>query len=418
MDMLRITGGRRLTGRVPVAGAKNAALPALAATLLTEDAVELTNLPRVRDVRTMLRVLEQVGAEVHDRGDGSASIRVARLRSHETPYDLVKTMRASVLALGPLVARFGRARVSLPGGCAIGERPIDLHIDGLHKMGAAIALEHGYVEAKADRLRGATIEFPFVTVTGTENLMMAATLASGTTRLRRCAREPEIVDLASLLRAMGASITGDGTDEIVIEGGGPLHGAAHRVIPDRIEAATYLIAAAIAGDGVTVAGARADHLAPVIAQLAGCGVGVAEEDGALRVTRTGELTARDVATSPHPGFPTDAQAQYMTLMTQARGTATIEESVFEHRFMHVGELTRMGARIRIDGRRAIVSGPTRLTGAQVMATDLRASACLVLAGLVADGATVVDRVYHLDRGYEAMERKLGALGASIERIRA
>ncbi|HZN55139.1 MAG TPA: UDP-N-acetylglucosamine 1-carboxyvinyltransferase [Candidatus Polarisedimenticolaceae bacterium] len=417
MDMLRITGGRRLSGRVPIAGAKNAALPALAATLLTEDAVELSNLPRVRDVRTMLRVLEQLGAEVHDRGDGSASIRVARLGSFEAPYDLVKTMRASVLALGPLVARFGRARVSLPGGCAIGERPIDLHIDGLHKMGAAITLEHGYVEARAERLRGATIELPFPTVTGTENLMMAATLASGTTRLFGCAREPEIVDLADLLRGMGASIAGDGTDDIVVEGGGPLHGATHRVIPDRIEAATYLIAGALVGDGVTLTGARADHLDAVIAQLRSCGVAVAENDGALHVSPSGETVARDVATAPHPGFPTDAQAQYMTLMTQARGTATIEESVFEHRFMHVGELTRMGAPIRIDGRRAVVSGPAPLTGAQVMATDLRASACLVLAGLVADGATVVDRVYHLDRGYEAMERKLGALGASIERIR-
>jgi len=418
MDKLRITGGRRLAGRVSVAGAKNAALPALAATLLTEDKVELSNLPRVRDVRTMLRVLEQLGAEVVDRGDGSASIQVARLRSYEAPYDLVRTMRASVLVLGPLLARYGRARVSLPGGCAIGERPINLHIDGLAKMGAEIDIEHGYVEAKAGRLRGATIAFPQKTVTGTENLMMAAVLAEGTTRLSNCAREPEIVDLAALLVAMGASIEGAGTSDLTIEGGNPLRGATHRVIPDRIEAGTYLIAGALAGDGVEVEGARADHLDALLQQLASCGVVVTVTAGGLRVSAPPSVTARDMRTSPHPGFPTDMQAQYMTLMTQAHGAALIAETVFERRFMHVGELHRMGADVRIDGRSAVVSGPTRLTGAQVMATDLRASACLVLAGLVADGPTVVDRVYHLDRGYESMETKLQALGASIERIRA
>ena len=418
MDKLRITGGRRLKGRVAVAGAKNAALPALAATLLTEDRVELTNLPRVRDVRTMLRVLEQLGAEVVDRGDGSASIHVARLRSFEAPYDLVRTMRASVLVLGPLLARYGKARVSLPGGCAIGERPINLHIDGLHKMGAEIAIEHGYVEATAKRLHGAQIAFPQATVTGTENLMMAAVLASGTTHLSNCAREPEIVDLAELLTAMGASIAGAGTGEIDIEGGKPLHGATHRVIPDRIEAGTYLVAGALAGDDVEVAGARRDHLEAFLTQLSACGVTVDETPGGLRVATPSALTARDVRTGPHPGFPTDMQAQFMTLMTQAKGRAEIAETVFERRFMHVGELHRMGADVRIDGRSAIVSGPTRLTGAQVMATDLRASACLVLAGLVADGPTLVDRVYHLDRGYESMETKLSALGASIERIRA
>jgi UDP-N-acetylglucosamine 1-carboxyvinyltransferase len=418
MDKLRITGGRRLKGRVPVAGAKNAALPALAATLLTEDKVELTNLPRVRDVRTMLRVLEQLGADVVDRGDGSASIHVARLRSFEAPYDLVRTMRASVLVLGPLLARYGRARVSLPGGCAIGERPINLHIDGLHKMGATITIEHGYVEATADRLHGASITFPQKTVTGTENLMMAAVLASGTTQLSNCAREPEIVDLTELLVAMGASIEGAGTEELVIEGGKPLHGAAHAVIPDRIEAGTYLIAGALMGDEVEVVGARADHLEPLLHQLAACGVVVSATVDGLRVASPAGLLARDLRTSPHPGFPTDMQAQYMTLMTQAKGAALIAETVFERRFMHVGELQRMGADVRIDGRSAVVVGPTRLTGAQVMATDLRASACLVLAGLVADGPTLVDRVYHLDRGYESMETKLGALGASIERIRA
>ena len=418
MDKLRITGGRRLKGRVAVAGAKNAALPALAATLLTEDRVELTNLPRVRDVRTMLRVLEQLGADVTDRGDGTASVAVARLQSFEAPYDLVRTMRASVLVLGPLLARYGRARVSLPGGCAIGERPINLHIDGLHKLGAEIRIEHGYVDATAKGLKGASIAFPLETVTGTENLMMAAVLASGTTRLSNCAREPEVVDLADLLTRMGASIDGAGTGEIIIEGGRPLHGATHRVIPDRIEAGTYLVAGALVGDDVEVAGARADHLEALIQKLAACGVVVSVTPAGLRVASTSGMRAQDLRTSPHPGFPTDMQAQYMTLMTQAEGVARIAETVFERRFMHVGELHRMGADIRIEGRSAVVSGPTRLTGAQVMATDLRASACLVLAGLVADGPTLVDRVYHLDRGYESMEKKLSALGASIERIRA
>jgi UDP-N-acetylglucosamine 1-carboxyvinyltransferase len=327
-------------------------------------------------------------------------------------------MRASVLVLGPLLARFGRARVSLPGGCAIGERPINFHIDGLHKMGAEITIDHGYVQATAKRLHGASVTFPQRTVTGTENLMMAAVLAEGTTRLGNCAREPEIVDLADLLRAMGASVAGDGTGEIVIEGGKPLHGASHRVIPDRIEAGTYLVAGALVGDGVEVTGARADQLESLLRQLAACGVTITATPGGLSVAAPHELVAHDLRTSAHPGFPTDMQAQYMTLMTQARGAASIAETVFEHRFMHVGELQRMGADIRIDGGSAVVSGPTRLTGAQVMATDLRASACLVLAGLVADGPTVVDRVYHLDRGYESMETKLGALGASIERVRA
>lgn len=418
MDKLRIAGGRRLKGRVPVAGAKNAALPALAATLLTEDKVELSNLPRVRDVRTMLRVLEQLGAEVVEGREREATIHLPRLRSFEAPYDLVRTMRASVLVLGPLLARHGRARVSLPGGCAIGERPINLHIDGLHRMGAEIAIEHGYVEAKAKRLRGGSITFPSRSVTGTENLMMAAVLAEGTTHLANCAQEPEIDDLAALLIAMGASIEGVGTAELIIQGGRPLHGAKHAVIPDRIEAGTYLIAGALAGDDVEIAGARLDHLKALVEHLTACGIPVREVPGGLRVAAPAELAAHDVRTAPHPGFPTDMQAQYMTLMTQARGKATIAETVFERRFMHVGELQRMGADVRIDGRTAVVSGPTRLTGAQVMATDLRASACLVLAGLVADGPTVVDRVYHLDRGYESMEAKLCALGASIERVRA
>jgi len=417
LDKLRIEGGRRLRGTVAVAGAKNAALPALAASLLTGDKVELHNLPRVRDVRTMLRVLEQLGALV-TAGDGnSAVVQAERFASFEAPYDLVKTMRASVVVLGPLLARHGRARVSMPGGCAIGERPVNLHIDALRAMGAEIDLEHGYVEAKAKRLRGTDHTFPGKTVTGTENLMMAAVLAQGTTRLRNCAREPEVVDLAVLLNAMGASVHGAGTDEIVIEGRDVLHGATHRVIPDRIEAGTYLVAAALVGDGVTVSGCRPEDLAALLVELRGAGVGCDVESDRVAVGSRQDLTPRDVATAPHPGFPTDMQAQLMTLLTQARGVSRISETIFEHRFMHVPELCRMGADIRIDGRTALVAGPRRLTGAQVMATDLRASACLVLAGLAAEGVTVVDRVYHLDRGYEGMETKLGRLGASVERIR-
>jgi UDP-N-acetylglucosamine 1-carboxyvinyltransferase len=416
MDKLRITGRRRLAGRVHVGGAKNAALPALAACLLTGDRVEIDNLPRVRDVRTMLRVLEQLGATV-DAAGPRASVRVERFASCEAPYDLVKTMRASVLVLGPLLARSGRARVSLPGGCAIGDRPINLHIDGLVKMGAEINVEHGYVEARAGRLRGASIAFPDKTVTGTENLMMAATLAEGTTTLVNAAQEPEVVDLAELLIALGASIHGAGTDEIVVEGRPSLHGARHRVIPDRIEAGTYLLAGALIGDGVEVGSCRADHQEAVIRQLEAAGVPLEVGGDSIKVSAPKGPVARDLKTVPYPGFPTDMQAQYMALMTQAHGTSVIAETVFERRFMHVGELLRMGADVRIEGRTAVIVGPSRLTGAQVMATDLRASACLVLAGLVADGVTVVDRVYHLDRGYEAMETKLQALGASVERIR-
>jgi len=373
--------------------------------------------PALGDVRTMGRLLERLGAGYEEKPAGTAYVDTTSITEHEAPYDLVKTMRASVLVLGPLVARYGRARVSLPGGCAIGERPINLHIDGLEKMGATIRLEHGYVEAEAKRLRGTSIAFPFKTVTGTENLMMAAVLAEGTTHLANCAREPEVVDLADLLTAMGAKITGAGSGDITVEGGVPLRGATHDVIPDRIEAGTYLIAGALCGDDVEVAGARADHLEPLLQELAACGVTVREGRGGLAVSAPSSLRACDLRTGPHPGFPTDMQAQYMALMTQATGAALIAETIFERRFMHVGELQRMGADIRIDGRSAVVVGPTRLTGAQVMATDLRASACLVLAGLVADGVTVVDRVYHLDRGYESMERKLGAVGASVERVR-
>jgi UDP-N-acetylglucosamine 1-carboxyvinyltransferase len=417
VDKLRIVGGRRLSGRVRVSGAKNAALPALAACLLTPERVELDNIPRVRDVRTMLRLLEQLGASVDAPKEGSVTVELGRLASHEAPYDLVKTMRASVLVLGPLLARHGRARVSLPGGCAIGERPINLHLDGLHRMGADIQVEHGYVEARVDRLAGASIAFPFKTVTGTENLMMAATLADGTTVLSNCAQEPEVVDLAVLLTSMGASIQGAGTDEIVVEGRSSLRGVRHAVVPDRIEAGTYLVAAALAGDRVEIAGCAPVHLEAVIQQLRAAGVPIDMSGDSLLVSAVRDLTGRDLRTAPYPGFPTDMQAQYMALMTQARGTSVIAETIFERRFMHAGELARMGADIRIDGHTAVVVGPKKLTGAQVMATDLRASACLVLAGLVADGVTVVDRVYHLDRGYEPMESKLQALGASVERIR-
>jgi UDP-N-acetylglucosamine 1-carboxyvinyltransferase len=417
MDKLRIAGGQLLDGRVRIGGAKNAALPALAACLLTAKTVQLRNVPQVRDVRTMRRVLEQLGAEISVTGDGDTTIRVERIGSFEAPYDLVKTMRASVLALGPLLARHGRARVSLPGGCAIGERPIDFHLAALAKMGAEIQLEHGYVEARAERLHGAKIKFPGQTVTGTENLLMADVLADGTTVLENCAHEPEIVNLADLLAAMGASIHGAGTDEIVIEGRAELGEAEHSIIPDRIEAGTYLIAGALIGGKVEVANCRAEHLEPVLELLRAAGVEIEVEGDCLRVSRPERLHAGDMQTAPYPGFPTDMQAQYMTLMTQAEGTASITETIFEHRFMHVGELLRMGADIRIDGNTCVVVGPTPLSGAQVMATDLRASACLVLAALVATGITVIDRIYHLDRGYEAMEQKLLELGASVERVR-
>jgi len=416
VDKLRIEGGRRLRGTVQAGGAKNAALPALAACLLTGDDVDVRNIPRVRDVRTMLRVLEQLGAVVTP-GESAVRVRTERFGSFEAPYDLVKTMRASVLVLGPLLARQGRARVSLPGGCAIGERPIDFHLAGLHKMGAEVTVEHGYVEATSGRLRGARIAFPLPSVTATENLMMAAALAEGTTVLENCAREPEVVDLGTLLAAMGASIQGVGTERIEIEGRPSLHGAEHAVIPDRIEAGTYVVAAAAAGEDVTVSGCRPEHLTALLQHLEDGGVDLAFGEDWIRVRRGDELRAGNVETEPYPGFPTDMQAQCMALATQARGDSVLTETIFEKRFMHVGELRRMGAQVHIDGRKATVTGPTRLTGAQTMATDLRASACLVVAALVADGVTVVDRVYHLDRGYESMEVKLQALGATVERIR-
>ena len=412
-----MVGGRPLEGTVRISGAKNASLPALCAALLTDEPVRLRNVPEVRDIRTMGRVLSALGAEVEFRVGGVVEVRARRLTSLEAPYELVKTMRASVLVLGPVLAREGRARVSLPGGCAIGARPINLHLLALEKMGATIGVEHGYVEARAERLRGAEIYFDTVTVTGTENLLMAASRAEGETVLRNAACEPEVRDLAELLNAMGARIEGAGTPTIRIEGVRSLGGAEHRVIPDRVETGTYLAACAIAGGEIEVRDCHPPHLEAVIEKLRETGLRIEEGPDNLRVRSPRTLQAASVTTLPHPGFPTDMQAQYMVLMTQAAGVSTITESIFENRYMHVAELERMGAHVRVEGRTALVTGPTPLSGAQVMATDLRASACLVLAGLGARGETIVDRVYHLDRGYYRIDEKLRGLGADIERIR-
>ncbi len=412
-----MVGGRPLEGTVRISGAKNASLPALCAALLTDEPVRLRNVPEVRDIRTMGRVLSALGAEVEFRVGGVVEVRARNLTSPEAPYELVKTMRASVLVLGPVLAREGRARVSLPGGCAIGARPINLHLLALEKMGATIGVEHGYVEARAERLRGAEIYFDTVTVTGTENLLMAASRAEGETVLRNAACEPEVRDLADLLNAMGAKVEGAGTPTIRIEGVRSLGGAEHRVIPDRVETGTYLAACAIAGGEIEVRDCHPPHLEAVIEKLRETGLRIEEGPDNLRVRSPRTLHAASVTTLPHPGFPTDMQAQYMVLMTQAAGVSTITESIFENRYMHVAELERMGAHVRVEGRTALVTGPTPLSGAQVMATDLRASACLVLAGLGARGETIVDRVYHLDRGYYRIDEKLRGLGADIERIR-
>lgn len=419
MDKLRIVGGRRLEGELRIGGAKNAALPAMAASLLTDEPVHLGNLPDVWDVGTMRRLLLRLGTSVTQHSLHEISLTTAELSSHEAPYELVKTMRASVLVLGPLLARHGRAHVSLPGGCAIGARPIDQHIAGLEKLGARINLEHGFVDAETDSdgLTGASIRFDHITVGGTENLMMAACLARGETVLENCACEPEIVDLAELLVGMGAAIEGAGTTRIRIEGVERLGGTTHSIQPDRIEAATYLVAGALTGDDVTLRKCRPEHLGALCQALADIGVRVEDGDDSLRVHgRTQELRARDIETAPYPGFATDIQAQLMVLLTQARGESQVIESIFENRFMHVAELCRMGAHIELHGNHARVSGPTPLSGAHVMATDLRASACLVLAGLVAEGETIIDRVYHLDRGYEHIEEKLQGLGAEVERV--
>jgi UDP-N-acetylglucosamine 1-carboxyvinyltransferase len=417
MDKFVIEGGVRLEGEIPVSGAKNSALPAMAACLLTSDPVVLHRIPGVRDIRTMARLLEHIGAQV-EFCDGTLKVIAAELRAPEAPYELVKTMRASSLVLGPLVARCGRAKVSLPGGCAIGARPINLHIEGMQRLGASIRQEHGYIIAEAPNgLRGALITFDRITVTGTEDLMMAAVLADGETVLENAAREPEVSDLAELLCKMGAQIEGAGTSTIRVRGVPRLHGAEHTIIPDRIEAGTFLIAGAITGGDLLVTGCQPEHLTALISKLTQAGVEISEAGpGALRVRRPGRLLAADVTTEEYPGFATDLQAQYMALATQAEGVSLITETIFENRFMHALELMRMGADIRLEGRRAIVTGPRQLTGAAVIASDLRASASLVLAGLVARGETVVDRVYHIDRGYERIEEKLARVGARIRRV--
>ena len=420
MDKFRITGGHALHGRVSISGAKNSALPCMAAALLTAETVILHNLPYVRDIITQRRLLEDVGATVLTPELRTHKITASHVELFEAPYELVRTMRASVLVLGPLLARFGKAKVSLPGGCAIGTRPIDLHLAGFEKFGAEVKLEGGNVVARAPEggLRAADIEFEKVTVTGTENLMMAAALANGTTTLKNAAREPEIVDLADLLNKMGARVNGAGEDTIHIEGVTSLTGAEHTIIPDRIETGTFIVAAALTGGELEIKDCRPDHLTAVIEQLTAAGVELQELNPTTLLAKSNGLRAKDVSTAPYPEFPTDMQAQYMVLMTQAEGRTSIVETVFENRFMHASELQRMGAHIAIHGSEAVVDGPTALNGARVIASDLRASASLVLAGLVAQGETVIDRVYHIDRGYERIEAKLRAVGADIERIRA
>ena len=416
MDKIRIHGPCRLQGRVRASGAKNAVLPEMAATLLVDGPVTLRNVPVVRDVQTMIKVLRHLGARRVSLDGDVLRVEGGAAGEPEAPYDLVRTMRASILVLGPLLARLGRARVSLPGGCAIGARPIDYHIEALRRMGAAIEIEHGFVVASSPRLKGAEIVFAERTVTGTENVMMAAVLAEGRTVLKNCALEPEVTDLARFLNACGARIEGAGTGRIVIEGVERLRGTEHRVIPDRIEAGTFLIAAAATQSAVTVERCDPTHLETVLDKLQECGVVLRVDGDAIGVEKDGPLRGVNVTTRPYPDFPTDLQAQFMALMTRAEGVSIITETVFENRFLHVGELRRMGARIVVDGQTAIVAGPAPLSGAPVMASDLRASACLIVAGLSAEGETVINRAYHIDRGYEKVETKFQTLGARIERI--
>ena len=420
MDKLLIRGGQQLLGTVDVAGAKNAALPELCAALLSAEPVELHNVPRLQDVATMLKLIRNMGVSAEHHEDGRVSLDAGKLSNPEAPYELVKTMRASVLALGPLLARFGQAKVSLPGGCAIGSRPVDQHIKGLQAMGAEISVEHGYMLASLPagrtRLKGARITTDMVTVTGTENFLMAAALAEGETILENAAQEPEIPDLAEMLIKMGAQIEGHGTSKIRIQGVERLQGCTHQVVADRIEAGTFLCAVAATGGDVVLRHGRADHLEAVIEKLQAAGAQIEAGDGFIRVRSRGRLKAQSFRTTEYPGFPTDMQAQFMALNCIADGASKVTETIFENRFMHVNELVRLGANIQIDGKVAMVEGGTQLSGATVMATDLRASASLVIAGLVAEGETIVDRIYHLDRGYDRMEVKLRGLGADIERV--
>ena len=421
MDRFKIEGGRKLEGTVQISGAKTAALPAMAAALLTPELVRLKNIPHVRDIITMAKLLAHMRCRIEspDIPPSEFTIQAENVSHAEAPYELVKTMRASVLALGPLVARFGYARVSLPGGCAIGSRPIDLHIQALEKLGATISVDHGYVEARAKGLRGTTFRFPKITVTGTENTLTAAVLAEGETILENCALEPEIADLAALLVKMGAQIEGAGTPTIRVQGVAKVHGATHTIIPDRIEAGTFLVAGAITGGELLLTECEPKHLGALIDKLRECGVEIkCEGNGALRVRAAKKLVAADITTEEYPGFATDMQAQFMALATQAHGVSNIRETIFENRYLHASEMMRMGANITIDGNLAIVTGPTPLSGAPVTASDLRASASLVLAALVANNTTWIDRVYHIDRGYEQIETKLRSVGARIERVSA
>ena len=415
MDKLLIEGGARLTGEVAISGAKNAALPILCAALLTAEPVTFTNVPRLNDIDTLLELLGQMGVKIARDGN-TVTLDAAGLNNPVAPYEMVKTMRASILVLGPLVARCGEARVSLPGGCAIGARPVDQHIKGLQAMGAEVRVEHGYVHATVPRLKGARLFTDMVTVTGTENLMMAAALADGETVIENAAREPEVVDLANCLVAMGAQISGAGSDVIRIRGVERLHGATHRIMPDRIETGTYLCAAAVTGGSVRLTGTSSCYLDAVIDKLMDAGCEVVSERDAIRLSAPARLNAVSLRTSPYPAFPTDMQAQFMAINAVAKGVAMIRETIFENRFMHAVELQRLGADIRIDGNTAVVQGVDRLEGATVMATDLRASASLVVAGLVAEGDTTIERIYHLDRGYERLEEKLAALGAKVRRL--
>ena len=417
MDKLLVCGGAALSGEVAISGAKNAALPILCASLLTSEPLYLRNVPHLNDISTMLRLIGQMGVGVTLDGNEGLVLEARSITQPVAPYEMVKTMRASILVLGALVARCGEARVSLPGGCAIGARPVDQHIKGLQAMGAEISVEQGYVQARAKRLKGARIVTDMVTVTGTENLMMAAVLADGKTVIENAAREPEVVDLANCLIAMGARISGAGTDRIVIEGVERLHGATHSIMPDRIETGTYLCAAAATGGNVRLTGTSADYLDAVLAKLREAGCEIRVEPDAIGLKAPARLKAVSIRTEPYPAFPTDMQAQFMAINSVAEGTAVIRETIFENRFMHAVELIRLGAEIRIDGNNAVVTGKPCLNGATVMATDLRASASLVIAGLVAQGETLIERIYHLDRGYERIEEKLARLGAQVRRVR-